>query len=185
MPQTFDTRTLLIARRDTAMALAMAVREMKEENKTQLEEIKKAVVAEMKDELQTLIREETRYAAEQELKGRKALHLLSETEQEEISDMATEKALVKIPKFFPKDGITPIKGVNYWTQTEINEIAQYLFGALKKDLQLVAGQDYPTEEQMCAFMKVEMAKMPKYDEKVLLEKLKLQFPKVELKGEDI
>ena len=171
------------------MAVVRLMHDMKEENRKQLEEMKKAVLSEMKEELQSLIRQETRYAAEQELKGRKALHLLSEFERTDIIEATTESALKEIPKFFPKDGYSPRKGIDYWTQSEITSIANHLFLLLKQDLTLVAGEDYPTKEQMRNHVEECMEGMPKYNEdhliKLLMPQVLAKFPKIELKGEDI
>lgn len=114
-----------------------------------------------------------------------AMLLEMERIENELEARLTDKILNNLRG---KDGITPVKGKDYYTQTEIKQVIQYIYSQIRKPKDgekgergkdgkdgkdgytPLAGKDYPTEEQILKAIHTEIASLFEAQEKKIISR---------------
>lgn len=170
----------MLSKKSPHLALLEFMREME----TKHEAMIKGMLTELLDKKVQEITESVRTAHDQEL--------INQATNSILENIAFKGETPKVGVDFeqPKDGYTPSKGKDYFTQAEIAQIIQMIESRIVLPEPISgktpkAGVDYPTYSEIETVVRLQVDTLPKYDEEAVITALKTQFPKIELTGKDL
>src|SRR3990167_7582916 len=114
----FNPKTYLIAKSDSAMAVTLALEEIKRQAMAMAEKAVKETV----EQRISFLDERIQFVIEQKIAKRQGIDFLSEDEMDEIADLAMKDVMQAIR--IPDDGHTPERGKDYFTEEDVEMLAQ-------------------------------------------------------------
>lgn len=186
---------LLRLKNKPTLELFKVLQEFERDSEKAIEKIKKEITSSVKQVLEEEIKQ-----FKTQISG-----LVEQAVQEQVF-----KGISQIKGDTGDPGYTPIKGKDYWTNQEINEIVTRIQSQIRipedgrpgRDaITPVAGVDYPTRGQIRTIVKAMVSAIPvpkngrtpekgidyftDKDINEIIKQIKTQFPRIELKAEEI